>query len=176
MSFSSPIVRIASGLAIAGVAFIAGFSVSSGYASAKPVDPIVNVNAWSETAPAQPYVRLTSAPADRCNPWDVSDVAMEEVLREMTRRGWRPPRQGNAVEAMEQHGIYGISVDDPDAPMPRRGGGGSGSAYISVLSDAEAARATEDGVAWPESAPQTPVEEGVTVVAPPLTRVTSADR
>jgi hypothetical protein len=138
MSLSSPIVRIASGLGIASFAFIAGFSVSSASSTPKAQAPIVDVNAWSETAPhPAASVTLTSAPAERCNPWDVSDVAMEEVLREMTRRGWRPPKQGDAVDAMEQLGITGISVDDPDAGMPR---GGSGSSYIAVLSSDEAAQ------------------------------------
>lgn len=180
MSFSSPFIRIATGLGVASFAFIAGFSVSSAYSAPKAEPPIVNVNAWSETAPQLPAaVRLTSAPADRCNPWDISDVAMEEVLREMTRRGWRPPNQGDAVQAMQEFGVTGISVDDPDARMPRSGGGDS--SFIAVLSASDAARASTEGVTWPESAPQAiadatqPATSGVTVVAPPLARAVSAD-
>jgi len=83
--------------------------------------PIINPTAWEEAAPT-PQVQTVSftntasptAPAN-CSPWEITDIAMEEVLDEMINRGWRPPNQGQAISAM---GVTGIAAADPNAPMP----------------------------------------------------------
>ena len=76
----------ASVIGAASLAFAGGFAASSATAAPPSGPPIVNVNAWEETAPAAPVhavaVRLaTVEPAlqstPQCNPWDVSDIAME---------------------------------------------------------------------------------------------------
>jgi hypothetical protein len=62
---------------------------------------------------------------------------MEEILREMQRRGWRQPGQGDAVESMASLGVQGIGAVDPDAPIPSAN---SGRPMITVLTDEEAER------------------------------------
>jgi hypothetical protein len=133
----------AAAIGVASLAFAAGFAASSATAAPPPALPIVNVNAWEETAPASSVevmpVRLASVePAlqatAQCNPWDVSDIAMEEILRDMQRQGWRPPTQGQAIASMVSMGVDGIGVDDPDTAMPTDGGGRS---MITVLTDEE---------------------------------------
>ena len=103
---------------------IVSLAVGFGTASLLPTDarssgPLIDPNAWAKTSPApatiQP-VRL-APPAPRCSDWAISDVAMEEVLDEMIRRGWRPPTQGEAIVAMD---VAGITAQDPNAPMPYR--------------------------------------------------------
>jgi hypothetical protein len=118
MQSSFPLARIASGLAIASVAFIAGFSVSTATSEARNPGPIVNTSAWAQEAP-KPATHISMPVKATCNPWEVSEVAMEEVLDEMVRRGWRPPNQGNAVASMVSLGTEGIYAVDPNAPMPR---------------------------------------------------------
>lgn len=112
---------------------IVSLAIGFGFASllpsqAVPIKPIIDANAWSETAPqsvnAHPVsMRASLGASERCSPWEVSDIAMEEVLDEMIRRGWRPPRQGDAVEAMNLAQTIGLSATDPDAPMPYRRSG-----------------------------------------------------
>ena len=90
-----------------------------------PIEPIIDTGAWQEAAPAaldaQP-ASLTARPVRvaACSQWDVSDAAMEEVLDEMIRRGWRPPTQGDAIAAMDVAQTVGLSAMDPSAPMPYR--------------------------------------------------------
>lgn len=142
---------IASALGIASLAFAGGFASSSASAGPAPDAPIVNVNAWNEPAPAMP-IELANKPTTKCNPWDVSEVAMEEVLLEMQRRGWRPPRQGDATASLASFGVEGIDAVDPEAPMPRPGmryssaSADSGSSTITVLSEEDAQRVRNEEV------------------------------
>jgi hypothetical protein len=131
-------------IGVASLAFAGGLAASSATVAAPPGPPIVNVNAWEETAPASAVqavaVRLASLEptlqsTHQCNPWDVSDLAMEEILREMKRQGWRPPSQGGAVASMISIGAQAIAVVDPDAPTPTES---SGRSKITVLTDEEA--------------------------------------
>lgn len=114
----------------ASIAATAIVSIAIGYGAATFIasrnqddKPIINPTAWEETAPqlqAQPVSLTNTAktvPAAKCSPWEITDVAMEEVLDEMIARGWRPPNQGDAIAAM---GVASISTDDPNAPMPYR--------------------------------------------------------
>lgn len=109
------------------VSLAIGFGVATLLPSrAAPIEPIIDANAWQKVAPAPPSaepVHATAARAQRCSPWEVSDVAMEEVLDEMIRRGWRPPNQGEAVAAMGLAQTVGLSAADPNAPMPYRSSG-----------------------------------------------------
>lgn len=113
--------------AIAATAIVSiaiGYGAATWLAATRAEDkPIINPTAWEETA-AAPQVQAVSfintAKGDvrataHCSPWEITDIAMEEVLDEMIRRGWRPPNQGQAVAAM---GVPGFSVADPYAPMP----------------------------------------------------------
>ena len=136
----------AAAIGVASLAFAGGLAASSATAPPPPAPPIVNVNAWEETAPAPTVeampVRL--APAEpgpqataQCNPWDISDIAIEEILRDMQRQGWRPPSQGEAVASVLSMGVDGISVDDANAAIPTDGDGRS---LITVLTDDEAER------------------------------------
>lgn len=106
---------LAAGLA----GFAAGFATSVAFPFAKPAGaPIINPAAWEESAPVQTVSHATPLAAQlRCPAWEISDVAMEEVLDEMLRRGWRPPTQGAAAALMDAAGLAAV---DPDAPMPRR--------------------------------------------------------
>lgn len=109
------------------VSLAIGFGVAALLPSrAAPVAPIIDANAWQEAAPAPPpleAVGATIARAEACSPWEVSDVAMEEMLDEMIRRGWRPPNQGDAITAMGLAQTVGLSATDPNAPMPYRNSG-----------------------------------------------------
>lgn len=126
----------ASVLGAASLAFAGGFAASSATAAPPPAPPIVNVDAWNEPAPAAPIQVATAAPvSSQCNPWEVSDAAMEEILREMQRRGWRQPNQGEAVASLVSLGVEGIGAVDPGAPMTT---GGDGTSMITVLTDSEA--------------------------------------
>ena len=122
MATLSKKILIASALGLVSLAFAGGFAASSATASPAPAAPIVNVTAWQEEAPAMPVELVNAANTPTCNPWDVSEAAMEEILLEMQRRGWRPPRQGDAVASLASFGIEGIDAVDPYSPMPRRGG------------------------------------------------------
>lgn len=83
-------------------AFCAGFLIaapaSQAAHAATAVDPIVDPLAWEVSAPP-PAPTCPRTPAPQCSPWEVSDVAMEAVLDEMQRRGWRPPQQVEEVLA-----------------------------------------------------------------------------
>jgi hypothetical protein len=135
----------AAAIGVASLAFAGGVAVSSDTAAPARAPPIVNVDVWSETAsePAQAiFVQMASTtpspePTLQCDPWAVSDAAMEEILREMQRRGWRQPGQGDAVESMASLGVQGIGAVDPDAPIPSAN---SGRPMITVLTDEEAER------------------------------------
>jgi hypothetical protein len=135
----------AAAIGVASLAFAGGVMVSSDTAAPAHAPPIVNVDAWSETAaePAQANsVQIASATPSsqstlQCDPWAVSDAAMEEILREMQRRGWRQPRQGDAVDPLASLGVQGLGAIDPDAPMPSAN---SGRPVITVLTDEEAER------------------------------------
>lgn len=114
------------GIAICGAvtAFLAGLVAASSLQN-KPAqgDPIVRPNAWNEKAPEAIVQVAYEGEFTKCNPWEVSDVAMEEVLREMMRRGWRPPDQGEALAIQDPSGL--MTASNPDAPMPVRYDGGS---------------------------------------------------
>lgn len=130
-------------IGVGSLAFAGGFAASSATVARPSAPPIVNVNAWEETAPASTLDEVPARPASvepalqataQCNPWDVSDIAMEEVLRDMQRQGWRPPTQGQAITSMVSMGVDGIGVDDPDTAMPTD----SSRSMITVLTDEEA--------------------------------------
>lgn len=109
------------------VSIAIGFGAATLMASVKQDSgPIINPTAWEETAPApqaQTFSLTNTAKpaalnaAAHCSPWEITDVAMEEVLDEMINRGWRPPNQGEAIAAM---GVSAIAATDPTAPMPYR--------------------------------------------------------
>lgn len=132
-------------IGVASLAFAGGVTVSSDMAAPARAPPIVNVDAWSETAsePAQAIsVQMASTtpspePTLQCDPWAVSDTAMEEILREMQRRGWRQPGQGDAVGSMVSLGLQGIEAVDPYSPIPSAN---SGRPMIPVLTEEEAER------------------------------------
>jgi hypothetical protein len=64
----------------------------------------------------QPVVYRDRATADgQCSQWDVSPQAMEAILQEMLRRGWKPPTQGEAISSIAGAKIVSL---DPNAPMP----------------------------------------------------------
>ena len=75
---------------------------------------------------AEPQLALASAPPRRsgeaatCSPWEVSEIAMETILCEMIRRGWRPPTQREAVDAFQPTEGTTIVSLDPDALIPYR--------------------------------------------------------
>ena len=56
----------------------------------------------------------------KCSPWQVSDVAMEEILDQTIRRGWRAPNQGEAFTGLDILPAIGLVVIDANAPMPVR--------------------------------------------------------
>lgn len=58
--------------------------------------------------------------ANDCSPWDVSDVAMEAALREMIRRGWRPPTQAEIVASFDAYGSPTVQSANPESLVPVR--------------------------------------------------------
>ncbi|MFT3726033.1 MAG: hypothetical protein QM773_20910 [Hyphomonadaceae bacterium] len=114
----SPATLAISAFAVAIAGFAGGVAITTGMARPADTAPIVDENAWNETAPAQP-VSYAPTPQPRCNPWQISDAAMEEVLDEMVRRGWRAPTAGAAVALLESQ-AGALRAADPDAPMPAR--------------------------------------------------------
>jgi hypothetical protein len=124
------------------VAFVAGAMTASALAGdVARGEPIVRANAWDEK-PAQVITQIAfEGEFAKCNPWDVSEVAMEEILIEMQRRGWRPPSQGDAVDLMDPLDVMDIAAAEPDAPMPRRYRGESSITVVSE--DAELAPTVE---------------------------------
>ncbi len=162
--------------AIAATAIVSiaiGYGAATWFASTRVEDkPIINPTAWEETAPA-PQVQTVSytntaqgdvRAAAHCSPWEVSDIAMEEVLDEMIRRGWRPPNQGQAVAAM---GVPGFSVADPYAPMPY---GRSWSSSPSRSDEAEDAYEAEalPAAAEPRAMPATPAVSAPALAPQPV--------
>lgn len=132
MSILSQLAAVASTAIVSGaVGFGAATWIDARQATTQPIiDPArlearapapLPATSTVATAPLAQIVSLTNAatPAmvttPQCSPWEVSDVAMEEVLQEMINRGWRPPNQGDAIAAA---GIPGIAATYPDAPMP----------------------------------------------------------
>jgi hypothetical protein len=124
------------------VAFVAGAMTASALAGdVARGEPIVRANAWDEK-PAQVITQIAfEGEFAKCNPWDVSEAAMEEILIEMQRRGWRPPKQGDAVDLMDPLDVMDIAAAEPDAPMPRRYRGESSITVVSE--DVELAPAVE---------------------------------
>ena len=146
MNGISPAVLAASVAATTVVAFAAGFVLGtpSSHAEARS-RPIIDPDAWDVSAPA----RLPDPPRTKiadCSPWDVSDTAMEAVLEEMERRGWRPPREVEEILADEQL----MRAWREDAMQVSGELSGEGTAQIDVVSDKEAARlwnATPEAIA-----------------------------
>lgn len=106
---------------------IVSIAIGFGAATLVPADagspqPLIDPTAWQKTAPAPASFQPVSAAAvtPRCSEWAISDVAMEEVLDEMIRRGWRPPSQGEAIASLEDAHTIGLTAVDPNAPMPYR--------------------------------------------------------
>ncbi len=113
--------QLASLVATAIVSLAVGFGAAS--LTLRPAEsnqPIINAKAWDEAAPApareQLSVRASSA-TTKCNPWEVSDVAMEEILDEMIRRGWQAPKQDEALAGLDTLPASGLMVIDAEAPM-----------------------------------------------------------
>ncbi len=105
---------------------IVSIAIGFGAATLLPTDPgssqpLIDANAWTKTAPAPLSIQPASVAAPSCSDWAISDVAMEEVLDEMIRRGWRPPTQGEAIASLEDARTIGLTAVDPGAPMPYRG-------------------------------------------------------
>jgi hypothetical protein len=113
-------------LAATGVVSLAiGFGAATLLTPQRPANQqIVNPNAWEEAAPdgLMPVSYAVSPKAAKCDPFDVSEVAMEAMLDEMQRRGWRAPSQGYAVSMVDPADTMGIEAVDPNAPMIPRGG------------------------------------------------------
>ena len=105
---------------------IAGLGAATWYGTRPP--PVDNGESFVErpnvTPPdayrSQPiaYRDRTEAGDSECSPWDISPVAMEAILQEMLRRGWKPPTQGEAIASLEQPGGPQVISLDPNAPMP----------------------------------------------------------
>jgi hypothetical protein len=57
--------------------------------------------------------------ATTCGPWDVSDAGMEAILKEMIRRGWRPPSRATALADIQSPFGVQVTALDPEAPAAR---------------------------------------------------------
>jgi hypothetical protein len=120
---SSPAILAATGV----VSLAIGFGAATLLMPPRPLSqPIVDANAWNEVSPAamaiDPVRHTSLQNSVRCDPYEVSDVAMEAMLDEMLRRGWRAPNQGDAVARIDAAQTTGLQAVDPDAPMIPRGG------------------------------------------------------
>lgn len=120
---NQPVILAATGI----MSLAIGFGAAMLLMPQRPATPqIVNPNAWEDASHADmtaTQVSYAISPnAVRCDPFDVSEVAMEAMLDEMLRRGWRAPSQGYAVSMSDTAGITDLAAVDPDAPMPPRGG------------------------------------------------------
>ena len=138
MNGISPAILAASVAGAGLVAFGAGFLLGAPASHAEARNrPIVDPNAWEIAAPARlpDPARMKFA---ECNPWDVSDTAMEAVLDEMLQRGWRPPRDVEETLAAEQ--LMRSWRDEPAQVALSEATLGEGVAQIEVVSDREAAR------------------------------------
>ena len=138
MSQISPVILATSVVATGVAAFLGGFLLGAPKSHAAANRPIVDPLAWEVSAPARAQAPLRPQPlrpeplrkvvAD-CSPWDVSDTAMEAVLDEMQRRGWRPPREVEAILA------------DADLMRAwREDTVQAGASAIAIVSDAESAQ------------------------------------
>lgn len=145
-------------LAVGVAGFAAGFAASGAFPFARTAGaPIINPAAWEESAPVQTVSHVTSLAAPLiCPAWEISDVAMEEVLNVMLRRGWRPPTQGAAAALMDGAGLAAV---DPDAPMPRR------RAWAAPVARDEARR--EPAATTNAAAPEPGAYPDTDVVSPP---------
>lgn len=114
------LIVIAGAVATGVLVFVAGAATASAFSGdVMRGKPIINPNAWNEQ-PREAIVQVAyEGKVATCNPWDVSEAAIEEILLEMQRRGWRPPSQGDAIALADPSGVKMISAADPDAPMPR---------------------------------------------------------
>jgi len=66
----------------------------------------------------QPVVYRDRATTDgQCGQWDISPVAMEAILQEMLRRGWKPPTQGEAIASIAPMNGPRMTAVDPNAPL-----------------------------------------------------------
>jgi hypothetical protein len=118
--------------AYGGIGLVGG--AITGIAIASWATPVSPPQVYPETAGvasvSQPSLTLTSASppagsdASDCSPWEVSDLAMEAMLNEMVRRGWRPPTQADALDEFTAYGSLARPVD-PYAYMPVRRYGSS---------------------------------------------------
>lgn len=115
-------------LAATGIVSLAiGFGAATLLMPQRPAnEQIVNPHAWEQASPAtlatMPVSYAASPKTPRCDPFNVSEVAMEEILDEMLRRGWRAPSQGYAVSMIDAGDTMELDAVDPNAPMPPRGG------------------------------------------------------
>jgi hypothetical protein len=78
-------------------------------------------NAGAASEPEYPEYEVNVTPAVyrasttvRCSPWDVSPEAMEVILQEMVRRGWRPPRSDLALASTQPDDGLRIEALYPD--------------------------------------------------------------
>ena len=146
MNGISPAILATSAVASGVVAFAAGFLLGAPTSHAEARNStIVDPHAWEVAAPLPAPEPRRTAIAD-CSPWDVSDTAIEAVLNEMQRRGWRPPTEVEEILA------------DADLMRAWRDGEADsrqGAASIAVVSDAEAAQLWADE---PEAATQPAVQ------------------
>lgn len=143
MNGISPVILAASVAAMGVAAFAAGFVLGAPNAHAKADLPIVDPYAWEVAAP-QPAPPPKRTHVADCSPWDVSDTAIEAVLDEMQRRGWRPPIEVEEILA------------DADLARAWREDAqqvGEGVATIERVSDVEAARMWSDVTAMPPAQP-----------------------
>ena len=157
---SHPATLAAAALVSIAIGFGAATLLPSRAAPIQPIQPIIDAKAWEEEAPAA----LSATPAsmaarpvrsETCSAWEISDVAMEEMLDEMIRRGWRPPKQGDAVAARGLAQNAGLSASDPNAPMPYRPAG----YFADQPVDEESATPAEPtGEAAPAEQPPVPAE------------------
>lgn len=138
MNGISPAILAASLAGTGLLAFGAGFLLGAPTSHAEARNrPIVDPHAWdvAATAPRPDPPRLQVA---ECNPWDVSDMAMEAVLDEMMQRGWRPPHDVEETLAAEQQ--VQSWRDEPAQIAGSEDVTGGGGAQIEIVSDKEAAR------------------------------------
>lgn len=142
MSGVSPVILAASVFLTGGAAFSAGYLMSPPTSHAAEI-PIVNPDAWSVQGP-----KLSPQPVraeqPRCNPWDVSDIAMEAVLEEMHQRGWRPPGYVERAVADGNAEIAAARAQTASYQSPSDETLVSGNSLIAVVSDADADRMWRD--------------------------------
>jgi len=152
MNGISPAILATSAVASGVVAFVAGFLLGAPTSHAEDrTDAIVDPHAWEVAGPQPAPEPRRTAIAD-CSPWDVSDTAIEAVLDEMQRRGWRPPTEVEEILA------------DADLMRAWRDGEADsrqGAASIAVVSDAVAAQLWDDE---PETAMQ-PSKQPVSLIS-----------